>query len=197
MARGSTTKNSTASTLSLLACAAASLACVIAAAVPPAFAATAPIYAEPTVTLYTNASNVFGRAQPRTDAGNVKYLGNETSVQGCQQACLAYKGEDGSECNSFSFHSVAFPDARFAGGCYGIVDHTWQLRDGSCPKVASCITTGRVERPLDGCGAGSPSGCEYLIDPVCLPTTDSPSSMTVAAAEAHCASTSSCFGCTF
>jgi hypothetical protein len=139
------------------------LAAAVVAAVPP------------TVTIYTNKSNVYGKAQPRADAGNVKYLGNESSTAGCEAACLAYAGVDGSECNSFSFHAVNFPDKpgtppakTFAGACYGITDHGWFPRDGSCPGIESCVTSGQVHRPLPACGSGSPAGCSWLDDPVCL-----------------------------
>ena len=79
----------------------------------------------PSVQLFGNTSNVYARAYVGRDAGVVRYLGKRTSTADCQDACLSYAGADGAVCHSFSYHTVDFPTASFAGACFAVrIDRT-------------------------------------------------------------------------
>jgi len=102
----------------------------------------------PAVTMFPNASNVFGRAFPGQSSGVVRFLGKQDSSAHCEAACLAYIGTDGTLCHSFSYHALDFPQPTFQGACFAVADHSWDLH--ACPDSCSPgITTGRVESKVN------------------------------------------------
>ena len=128
------------------------------------------------VSIFKNMSNIYGAAYPFKDTGVVRYLGNLSSAAACEAACVAYVPNGtavrqlGEQCHSFTYNTrLPGPGPTYQGLCFGLVDHTWELRDGSCPGVKdSCLTSGKIEREAEPCGEGAPSGCKWLVDPVCL-----------------------------
>jgi len=160
---------------------------------------TSALSSSPPVKLYPNTSNVYGRGQVNRSAGVVRYIGRVSTSTECLDACLAFSDPvDGASCNSFTYHHTDYPSPDFAGACYAIADHSWLPVVDNDPKAP--ITSGKVAWPNSPCGAGSASGCGWLADPVCLPSTNSlgaPTSMTESEAAATCASSEECVGFTF
>ena len=66
-------------------------------------------------------NNVFGKVPtPKASTHTVKFLGTFPSKEQCFSACNATKG-----CADWTFHSPAFPDKNFAGGCYYTTGGAW------------------------------------------------------------------------
>ena len=88
------------------------------------------------VELFYNKSNVNSRARfdsrARANSGVVRFLGNQSTVAACQEACLRHVGPVGEVCNSFTYHDVGYPSPALAGACFAVADHSWELQDGGC-----------------------------------------------------------------
>jgi hypothetical protein len=207
----------------------------------------------PQVDIFYNKSNVIGRATARANSGVVRFIGNQSTLAACQEACLKHVGPVGEICNSFTYHDPGYPLPALAGACFAVADHSWELQDdgcldrnprcsewakqnqcklnpdfmlNSCEKscgkctacaspAATCVATGRIDRPMPPCQAGALDGCDWSIDPICLAlegvrhcgragappcipgALEPPAMMTIEQAAAKCAGRSECLGFTY
>jgi hypothetical protein len=91
---------------------------------------------QPTITVYQNTNNVYGRAANKADTELIKYLGLFDTTAQCQTACLNFSRE-GQTCKSFTFFLPSL-NSSYARQCFAEVDDTWG------PTPDDNIDSGRV-----------------------------------------------------